>query len=118
MQVIVLVKANKASEEGQMPSQELMTKMGAFNQELINAGIMLNGAGLEASSKGKRMRFSGPAPLVTDGPFAETKELVSGFWIWKVESMEQAVELAKRAPFPPELLQQLPAHAWPRNYYQ
>jgi len=103
MQVIVLVKANKASEEGQMPSQELMAKMGAFNQELIKAGIMLNGAGLEPSSKGKRLRFNGPAPLVTDGPFAETKELVSGFWIWKVESMEQAVEWAKRAPFPPEL---------------
>lgn len=103
MQVIVMVKANKASEEGQMPSQELITKMGAFNQELIQAGIMLNGAGLEASSKGKRMRFNGPSPLVIDGPFAETKELVSGFWIWKVESVEQAVEIARRAPFPPEL---------------
>lgn len=103
MQVIVLVKANKASEEGQLPSPELIAKMGAFNQELINAGIMLNGAGLDPSSKGKRLRFNGPTPLVTDGPFAETKELVSGFWIWKVESMEQAIEWAKKAPFPPEL---------------
>ncbi len=103
MQVIVMVKATKASEEGQMPTQELMTRMGAFNKELITAGVMLNGAGLEPSSKGKRLRFNGPAPLVTDGPFAETKELVSGFWIWNVESMEQAIEWAKKAPFPPEL---------------
>lgn len=103
MQVIVMVKATKASEEGQMPSPELMAKMGAFNQELIKAGIMLNGAGLEPSSTGKRMRFNGATPLVTDGPFIETKELVSGFWIWQVDSMEQAVEWAKKAPFPPEL---------------
>ena len=103
MQVIVMVKATKASEEGQMPAPELIAKMGAFNQELIRAGVMLNGAGLEPSSKGKRMDFSGPTPVVTDGPFIETKELVSGFWIWQVDSMEQAVEWAKKAPFPPEL---------------
>lgn len=103
MQVIVLVKANEESEAGKMPSQELMDEMMKFNKQLMDAGIFVTGAGLEQSSKGKRINFRSGGPLVIDGPFAETKELVSGFWIWKVDSFEQALDWAKRAPFHPSL---------------
>jgi hypothetical protein len=98
MRVIVIVKASKESEAGQMPSEELLTEMGKFNVELANAGVMQAGDGLHPSSKGKRVRFSGANRTVIDGPFVETKELVAGFWIWQVKSMDDAVEL-KRAPF-------------------
>ena len=99
MRVMVIVKANKDSEAGILPSTELLTKMGKYNEELAKAGVMLAGEGLHASAKGKRIKFSGNNRLVTDGPFAETKELVAGFWLWKVNSMQDAVEWLKRAPF-------------------
>ena len=101
MRVLVMVKATKESEAGVMPSQELLTKMGAFNEELVKAGIMHAGEGLKPTSKGKRVKFSasGSKPMVIDGPFAETKELIAGYWLWKVRSMEEAVEWLKRAPF-------------------
>jgi len=99
MRVMVLVKADKDSEAGVMPSEQLLTDMGKFNEELVKAGVMLAGEGLHPSSKGKRVRFSGNKPAVIDGPFAETKELVAGFWMWKVKSMDEAVEWLKRAPF-------------------
>ena len=99
MRVMVIVKADKNSEAGQMPSQELLTKMGRFNEELVNAGVMKAGEGLHPSSKGKRVKFSGDRPTVIDGPFAESKELIGGFWIWQVKSMDEAVEWLKRAPF-------------------
>ena len=99
MRVMVIVKTNKESEAGILPGREILSKMVKFNQELVNAGIMLAADGLQASSKGKRVKFSGANRTVTDGPFAETKELVGGFWIWKVKSMEEAVEWLKRAPF-------------------
>jgi hypothetical protein len=99
MRVMVIVKADKNSEAGQMPSQELLTKMGKFNEELVNAGVMKAGEGLHPSSKGKRVKFSGDRPTVIDGPFAESKELIGGFWIWQVKSMDEAVEWLKRAPF-------------------
>ena|SRR5437764_1300907 len=99
MRVMVIVKANNESEAGILPSQKMLTEMGKFNEELVKAGIMLEGEGLQPSSKGKRVKFSGGKRLVTDGPFAETKELVAGFWLWKVNSMEEAVEWIKRAPF-------------------
>jgi hypothetical protein len=100
MRVIVMVKANKDSEAGVMPKRELLEAMGKFNQELINAGIMYAGEGLHPSSKGVRVRFSNTGkPSVTDGPFAETKELVAGFWLWKVKSMDEALAWLKRAPF-------------------
>ena len=100
MRVIVLVKANKDSEAGVLPSQKELAEMGKFNEELVKAGIMLAGEGLHDSSKGKRVRFgSGSKKTVIDGPFAETKELVAGFWIWQVKSMDEAVEWLKRAPF-------------------
>jgi hypothetical protein len=99
MRVMVIVKADKDSEAGVMPSQEMLTKMGAFNEELVKAGVMLAGDGLHPSSKGKRIRFSGPRPTVIDGPFAETKELVAGFWLWQVKSIDEAVEWLRRAPF-------------------
>jgi hypothetical protein len=97
---MVLIKANKDSEAGVMPSEQLLTEMGQFNEELAKAGIMLDGEGLHPSSKGKRVRFSGPKRTVIDGPFAETKELIAGFWIWQVKSMEEAIEWAKRCPNP------------------
>jgi hypothetical protein len=100
MRVIVLVKASRDSEAGVMPSQELLTAMGKYNEELVNAGIMLAGEGLHPSSKGKRVRFSGTNRTVIDGPFAETKELVAGFWLWQVKSMDEAVEWLKRCPNP------------------
>ena len=99
MRVMVLVKATKDSEAGVMPSPELLAEMGKFNQELIQAGVMLAGDGLHASSKGKRVKFSGEKRTVIDGPFTETKELVAGYWIWQVRSMDEAVEWLKRAPF-------------------
>ena len=99
MRVMVLVKADKQSEAGAMPSRELLEAMGQFNEKLIQAGVMLAGEGLRPSSKGARVRFSGGQKTVTDGPFAETKELVSGFWIWKVKSMDDAIEWLKKAPF-------------------
>lgn len=99
MRVMVLVKADKQSEAGVMPSEKLLADMGAYNQQLIDAGIMLAGEGIQPSSKGKRVKFQGDQRTVTDGPFAETKELVAGFWIWKVKSMEEAVEWLKKAPF-------------------
>jgi hypothetical protein len=99
---MVIIKANKDSEAGIMPSEKLMTDMGNFNEELVKAGIMLAGEGLRPSSKGKRVRFTGGQRIVTDGPFAETKELIAGFWLWKVNSMEEAVEWVKRIPCDPE----------------
>jgi hypothetical protein len=99
MRVMVIVKANKQTEAGVLPSKEMLTAMGKFNEELIKAGIMLAGEGLQNSSKGVRMKFSGSKRTVTDGPFAETKELVAGFWLWQVKSMDEAVEWLKRAPF-------------------
>ena len=99
MRVIVFVKANKESEAGQMPTTEILAEMGKYNEELVKAGVMLAGEGLHPSSKGKRVRFSGSQRTVIDGPFAETKELIAGFWIWKVKSMDEAVEWLKKAPF-------------------
>jgi len=99
MRVMVIVKANKDSEAGVLPSTELLTKMGKYNEQLVKAGVMLAGEGLHSSAKGKRVKFSGNSRLVTDGPFAETKELIAGFWLWKVNSMQDAVEWLKQAPF-------------------
>jgi len=96
---MVIVKASQDSEAGVLPSKELHTKMGEYNEELVKAGIMLAGEGLQPSSKGKRVRFSGKNRTVIDGPFAETKELIAGFWLWQVKSMKEAVEWLKRAPF-------------------
>ena len=100
MKVIVMVKATPSSESGQMPSQVLLAAMGRFNEELVKAGVMLAGEGLRPSRQGKRVRFAGAARTVTDGPFAETKELVAGFWLWQVKSIEEAVEWVKRCPNP------------------
>jgi hypothetical protein len=97
---MVMVKATVDSEAGAMPTQQLLTDMGAFNEELMKAGILLAGEGLRPSSKGARVRFSGPRRSVVDGPFAETKELVAGFWLWQVRSMEEAIEWVKRCPNP------------------
>jgi hypothetical protein len=102
MRVMVIVKASKASEAGEMPSPKLLAEMGKFNQELIKAGMLLAGDGLHPSSKGKRVRFSGQERKVIDGPFTETKELIGGYWLWQVKSMEEAVEWLKRAPFDQE----------------
>ena len=102
MRVMVMVKATEESEAGVMPSTELLEAMGRYNEELVKAGIMLDGEGLKPSSEGARVRFSGKNRTVVDGPFAETKELVAGFWIWKVKSMEEAIEWAKRCPNPME----------------
>lgn len=99
MRVMVIVKASKESEAGIMPSQEMLAKMGKFNQELMNAGVFLGADGLRPTSKGKRVRFSGQQRTVIDGPFSETKELIGGYWLWQVKSIEEAVEWLKRAPF-------------------
>src|SRR3990172_1130604 len=99
MRFLVLVKANKDSEAGVRPSQELLTEMGKFNEELVKAGVMLAGEGLAPSSKGARVKFTGKKTSVTDGPFAETKELVAGFWIWQCKSLQEAINWLKRAPF-------------------
>lgn len=100
MRCMVIVKATNDSEAGVMPSTELLTAMGKFNEELVKAGIMLAGEGLQPTSKGKRVRFSGANRTVIDGPFTETKELIAGFWLWQVRSMEEAVEWVKRCPNP------------------
>ena len=99
MRVMVIVKANKESESGVLPSREILTEMGKFNEELVKAGVMLAGEGLHSSAKGVRVKFGGGRSTVTDGPFTETKELIAGFWLWQVRSMEEAVEWLKRAPF-------------------
>ncbi|MEK7704437.1 MAG: YciI family protein [Myxococcota bacterium] len=100
MRVMVMVKATKSSEVGTMPSEQQLTDMGAFNEELVKAGVMLAGEGLHPSSRGKRVRFGGGKTSVVDGPFGEAKELVAGFWIWKVKSMEEALQWARRCPDP------------------
>jgi len=99
MRFMVIVKANKDSEAGVLPDQEILAKMGKYNEELVKAGVMLAGEGLHASSKGARVRFQGNKRTVIDGPFAETKELVAGFWLWQVKSKQEAIEWLKRAPF-------------------
>jgi hypothetical protein len=96
---MVIVKASKESEAGQMPSQELLAAMGKYNERLAEAGVMLAGEGLQPTSKGKRVRFSGAERTVIDGPFSETKELIAGYWRWQVKSMDEAVEWLKKAPF-------------------
>jgi hypothetical protein len=100
MRVMVIVKATKSSEAGVMPSEKLLTDMGKFNEELVKAGVMLAADGLHPSSKGKRVRFAGGKKTVVDGPFAETKELIAGFWLWQVKSMDEAVEWVRRCPDP------------------
>jgi hypothetical protein len=100
MRVMVMVKATQDSEQGVMPSEQLLTEMGRYNDELVKAGVMLAGEGLHPSARGKRVRFSGKTRTVTDGPFAETKELVAGFWLWQVRSIDEAVEWVKRCPNP------------------
>jgi hypothetical protein len=100
MRVMVIIKADKNSEAGVMPSEKLLSDMGKFNEELVKAGVMLAGDGLHPSSRGKRVRFEQGKKTVYDGPFAETKELVAGFWIWQVKSMDEAVEWVKRCPDP------------------
>jgi hypothetical protein len=100
MRFMIIVKASKDSEAGVMPSQQLLAEMGKFNEELVKAGVMLAGEGLQASSKGARVKFSGSKRTVIDGPFAETKELIAGFWIWQVKSKDEAIEWVKRCPNP------------------
>jgi hypothetical protein len=100
MRFMVIVKATKSSEAGALPSEELLTDMGNYNEELTKAGVMLAGEGLHSSSKGARVRFAGDKRIVIDGPFAETKELVAGFWLWKCASLQEAIEWAKRCPNP------------------
>jgi hypothetical protein len=100
MRFMILLKANNTTEAGTMPDEELLTKMGEFNEELVKAGVMLAGEGLHPSSKGARVRFSGDKRTVIDGPFAETKELIAGFWIWKLNSLDEAIEWVKRCPNP------------------
>ena len=102
MKVMVIVKASKASEAGEMPSRELLAAMGKYNEELVQAGILLAGDGLHPTIKGKRVRFSGTDRTVIDGPFTETKELIAGYWLWKVKDMDEAVAWAKRCPNPRE----------------
>src|SRR5260221_13664511 len=99
MRFMVIVKANKDSEAGVLPDQRILTEMGKFNEELVKAGVMLAGEGLQASSKGARVRFDGTKRTVIDGPFAETKELIAGFWLWQCKSKQEAIEWLKRAPF-------------------
>ena len=99
MRCMVIVKASKESEAGVLPSTEILQKMGKFNEELVKNGVMLAGEGLQATSKGKRIKFEGEKRTVIDGPFTETKELIAGFWLWQVRSMDEAVEWLKRAPF-------------------
>jgi hypothetical protein len=100
MRVMVIIKANQDTEAGVMPSEQLLTEMGNFNEELVKAGIMLAGEGLHPSSKGVRVKFSGASRTVVDGPFTETKELVAGYWLWRVTSMDEAIEWVKRCPNP------------------
>ena len=100
MRLMIIVKASKDSEAGVLPDEKLLTEMGKYNEELVKAGVMLAGEGLQPSSKGARVRFSGEKRTVIDGPFAETKELIAGFWLWQVQSMEEAIEWVKRCPNP------------------
>ena len=100
MRFMIIIKANKDSEAGVMPSEKLLTEMGKFNEELVKAGVMLAGEGLHPSSKGARVKFTGGKPTVIDGPFAETKELIAGFWIWQVNSLQEAIDWVKRIPNP------------------
>ena len=100
MRFMIIVKANKDSEAGTLPSEKLLTEMGKYNEELVKAGIMLAGEGLHPSSRGARVRFSGSKTTVIDGPFSETKELIAGFWLWQVKSLEEAIEWVKRCPNP------------------
>jgi hypothetical protein len=100
MRVMVIVKATKNSEAGVLPDEKLLTAMGKYNEELVKAGVMLAGEGLHPSSRGKRVRFAGGKKTVTDGPFAETKELIAGFWLWQVKSMDEAIEWLQRCPDP------------------
>ena len=100
MRFMILVKADKNSEAGVLPDEKLLTEMGKFNEELVKAGVMLAGEGLQPSSKGARVKFSGGKRIVIDGPFAETKELIAGFWLWQVKSKEEAIEWVKRCPNP------------------
>ena len=99
MRVMVIVKANKESEAGQLPGTEILTRMGKYNEQLVKAGVLLAADGLQASSKGKRVKFSGEKRTVIDGPFSESKELIAGYWMWQVRSMDEAVEWLKRSPF-------------------
>src|SRR5215470_13154678 len=99
MRFMVIVKATKESEAGVLPDEKILTAMGKYNEELLKAGVLLQGDGLQASSKGARVKFSGKERVVTDGPFPETKELIAGFWLWKVDSKQEAIEWLKRAPF-------------------
>jgi len=99
MRFMVIVKASKDSEAGIMPSTDMLTRMGNYNEQLVKAGVMLAGEGLQASSKGARVRFDGKERTVTDGPFSETKELIAGYWLWQVRSMDEALEWLKRAPY-------------------
>jgi len=99
MRVMVLVKASKESEAGELPSEQILAAMGKYNEQLVKAGVMLAGEGLHPTSKGKRVRFSGSQRTVVDGPFTETKELLAGYWLWQVKSIDEAVEWLKRAPF-------------------
>ena len=99
MRVMVLVKADKQSEAGALPDEKILTEMGNYNEELVKAGVMLGGEGLQPSSKGARVRFSGSKRTVIDGPFTEAKELIAGYWLWQVKSMDEAIEWLKRAPF-------------------
>lgn len=98
MRFMVIIKASAESEAGEMPSEQLLTEMGQYNEELVNAGVMISGEGLHPSSKGARVKLGGGEPVVTDGPFTETKELVAGFWIWELGSLQEAIEWAKRCP--------------------
>ncbi|OAI47200.1 dehydrogenase [Nitrospira sp. SCGC AG-212-E16] len=100
MRFMILVKADKNSEAGVLPDEKLLTEMGKFNEELVQAGVMIAGEGLQPSSKGARVKFSGSTRTVTDGPFAETKELIAGFWLWQMKSKEEAIEWVKRCPNP------------------
>lgn len=99
MRVMVIVKANKDSEAGILPGAEILTAMGKYNEQLVKAGVMLAAEGLQSSAKGKRVKFDGGKQTITDGPFAETKELIAGFWLWQVRSMDEAIEWLKRSPF-------------------
>ena len=102
MRVMVIVPASKESEAGGLPDTKILAEMGKFNEELVNAGVLLAGEGLQPTSKGKRVKFSGSTPTVIDGPFTESKELVAGFWLWQVKSMDEAIEWVKRCPNPME----------------
>ena len=115
MRVMVIVKANKDTEAGVMPSEALLTQMGQYNEELANAGVLLAGEGLHPSAQGKRVRFSGARRMVIDGPFTETKELIAGFWLWQVQSMDEAVAWVKRCPNPTGVESEIEIRPWSRR---